>query len=189
MAAEIVRRARDVICAALDRLPLPAAVVDPEWTIEWLNEAAKDLVGDVVGERFTVMFAPESERVARDAYTRKLLGGAEATEYEAVFRAKDGRRVVAEVSSVVLADGGSAAGVFGIAVPEGELPPVNGDQLTPRQAEVLRCLAGGHSTDQIAERLGISRETVRNHIRDILKRLGAHTRLEAVVVARERGLL
>jgi DNA-binding CsgD family transcriptional regulator len=90
---------------------------------------------------------------------------------------------------VLLEDGGSAAGVFGVAVPERELPPVDPGQLTPRQAEVLRRLAVGESTEQIAARLGISRETVRNHIRDILRRLRVHSRLEAVIAAHERGLL
>jgi PAS domain S-box-containing protein len=189
MASDTVPRARGDICAALERLPLPAAVIGSDWTVEWLNDAAQRLLGDVVGERFTVMFSPESERAAREAFTRKLVGGAAATEYEAVFRTKDGTRLVAEVSSVVLEDGGSAAGVFGVAVPERELPPIDGDHLTPRQAQVLHRLAAGDSTDQIAARLGISRETVRNHIRDILKRLGVHSRLEAVVAARERGLL
>jgi PAS domain S-box-containing protein len=182
-------RWRSQVCAALERLPLPAAAVGVDWMIEWLNAAARELLGNVVGERFTTILAPESERAARDAFTRKLVGGAEATEYEAIFRTRDGTRVVAEVSSVVLEDGGSVVGVFGVAVPERELPPVDHDHLTPRQAEVLHRLGQGDSTEQIAERLGISRETVRNHIRDVLKRLDVHSRLEAVVAARERGLL
>jgi PAS domain S-box-containing protein len=189
MASETVPRVRGDICAALERLPLPAAVIGSGWTIEWLNDAARQLLGDVVGERFTVMFSPESERTAREAFTRKLVGGAGVTEYEAVFRKQDGTRVLAEVSSVVLEDGGSATGVFGVAVPERELPAIDVAHLTPRQAEVLHRLAAGDSTDQIATRLGISRQTVRNHVRDLLQRLGVHSRLEAVVAARERGLL
>jgi DNA-binding CsgD family transcriptional regulator len=42
---------------------------------------------------------------------------------------------------------------------------------------------------QIADALGISRETVRNHVRGILRTLGVHSRLEAVVEAHRRGLL
>jgi DNA-binding NarL/FixJ family response regulator len=61
--------------------------------------------------------------------------------------------------------------------------------LTPRQAEVLRYLAHGSSTDQIASELRLSKETVRNHIRALLKKLGAHTRLEAVAKARAAGLV
>jgi len=56
--------------------------------------------------------------------------------------------------------------------------------LTPRQAEILRLLELGYSTDQIAEELHLSRETVRNHVRRLLHAVGAKSRLEAVAVAR-----
>jgi DNA-binding CsgD family transcriptional regulator len=61
--------------------------------------------------------------------------------------------------------------------------------LTPRQAEVLHLLAGGASTAQIQETLQLSRETVRNHISHLLRALGAHSRLEAVAMARRSGLI
>ena len=57
-------------------------------------------------------------------------------------------------------------------------------RLTPRQAEVLRLLERGRSTTQIAEELGLSRETVRNHVRHLLRAVGASSRLEAVAIAR-----
>jgi DNA-binding CsgD family transcriptional regulator len=62
-------------------------------------------------------------------------------------------------------------------------------RLTPRQLEVLKLLAGGCSTDRIADRLQLSKETVRNHIRNVLRRLGAHSRLEAVARARALGII
>jgi two-component system nitrate/nitrite response regulator NarL len=62
-------------------------------------------------------------------------------------------------------------------------------ELTPRQAEVLRLLGEGLTTEAIAVRLGIAVETSRNHIRAVLRGLNVHSRLEAVVVGRERGLL
>jgi DNA-binding NarL/FixJ family response regulator len=54
---------------------------------------------------------------------------------------------------------------------------------------VLGQLAGGMSTTQIADSLGIAQETVRNHVRAILRAFGVHSRLEAVVEARTQGLL
>jgi len=55
--------------------------------------------------------------------------------------------------------------------------------LTPREHEVLRLLARGESTPAIARRLFISAATVRNHAQNILTKLGAHSRLEAVALA------
>jgi DNA-binding CsgD family transcriptional regulator len=61
--------------------------------------------------------------------------------------------------------------------------------LTARQTEVLALVASGASTAQIAQMLHLSQETVRNHVRNILRRLGVHSRVEAVAVAYREGLL
>jgi DNA-binding NarL/FixJ family response regulator len=61
--------------------------------------------------------------------------------------------------------------------------------LTKRQLEVLRLLAEGRSTAQIAAELGLSRTTVRNYIANLLTALGVHSRLQAVVAARKAGIL
>jgi DNA-binding NarL/FixJ family response regulator len=63
------------------------------------------------------------------------------------------------------------------------------NSLTKRQLEILRLLAEGRSTDEIATELGLSRTTVRNYIATLLAALGAHTRLQAVVVARRAGII
>lgn len=60
--------------------------------------------------------------------------------------------------------------------------------LTPRERQVLRLLADGHSTREMATLLGISERTVRNHVEHILHKLHAHSRLEAVAVSRRLGL-
>jgi DNA-binding NarL/FixJ family response regulator len=61
--------------------------------------------------------------------------------------------------------------------------------LTPRQAEVLGYLARGYSTEEMASAMGVSKETVRNHVRGLLRTLGVHSRLEAVATAHLRGLV
>jgi len=61
--------------------------------------------------------------------------------------------------------------------------------LTAREREVLRLIAGGLSTPAIADKLCISKTTVRNHIQHILAKLGAHSRLEAVTVVFGQHLL
>lgn len=64
-----------------------------------------------------------------------------------------------------------------------------GADLTPREREVLDLLAQGESKEAIARRLFLSANTVRNHIQNILGKLGAHSRLEAVATARREGLI
>lgn len=72
---------------------------------------------------------------------------------------------------------------FGSQAPTAGRPPDPEAQLTRREQQVLKLLAAGVSTSAIAERLHISRFTVRNHIENILSKLGAHSRLEAVALA------
>jgi two-component system, NarL family, response regulator len=62
-------------------------------------------------------------------------------------------------------------------------------QLTPRELEVLACLARGQPNRAIALALHISEPTVKTHINAILDKLGASSRTEAVVLAAKRGLV
>ena len=62
------------------------------------------------------------------------------------------------------------------------------DMLSPRELDVLRGMVDGRHGPQIAEHLSISVDTVRTHTRSILAKLGVHSRLEAVRVARAGGL-
>jgi DNA-binding NarL/FixJ family response regulator len=61
--------------------------------------------------------------------------------------------------------------------------------LTPREREVLRRMASPNDVDAIADSLGISRHTVRGYMQTVIEKLGAHSRLEAVLKAQEMGLL
>ncbi len=63
------------------------------------------------------------------------------------------------------------------------------DQLTPRELDVLEALANGLSNKQIAERLYISLETERTHIMNIMTKLGAHSRLQALLFCLRYGIV
>lgn len=63
------------------------------------------------------------------------------------------------------------------------------ESLTVREKEVLRLMAGGVSSREIASQLGISYTTVRTHIRSLGSKLGVHSKLEAIVKARELALV
>jgi len=64
-----------------------------------------------------------------------------------------------------------------------------GDVLTRRELEILRTIAAGVSTKAAADKLHVSPATVRNHVQNILGKLGAHSRLEAVAMATRQRLL
>ena len=171
---------------AIERVRGPAYVIDGHGIIRWLNPAARKLVGDVRGRQLTSVVAPEETRRAREIFARNLIGPPAGSDNKVVVIGADGRRVSIEVSAVPLRDGGHVIGVFGqvSAVDEDEPPPPPHPHLTPRQSEVLRLLEHGHSTHQIARELQLSAETVRNHVRNLMRTLDVHSRLEAVAVAR-----
>jgi DNA-binding NarL/FixJ family response regulator len=68
-------------------------------------------------------------------------------------------------------------------------PTIDPQALTARELEVLRLLAKGRSTDAIASELYVSPHTVRNHVSNILAKLGAHSKLEAVAIATRDGTI
>jgi DNA-binding NarL/FixJ family response regulator len=62
------------------------------------------------------------------------------------------------------------------------------DTLSPREKQVLGCLAAGMSADAIAGQLFLSRNTIRTHVHNMLKKLHVHSALAAVALARRGGL-
>jgi len=150
------------------------------------------LVGDVRGRNSLEVVAPESRRKVEEQIAAKRLSG-KPTHYEISMLDRNGRRVPVEVSSVPLVSGHTFVGVFGVLTPPGDLTPKprpgREPRLTPRQHEVLLLLGQGASTEQIAETLGLRPETVRNHVRGLLKRLRQSSRVAAVAYARHHGLL
>jgi len=61
--------------------------------------------------------------------------------------------------------------------------------LTPREIEILNCIAEGNSNRGIAHMLGISEQTVKNHIASVMRKLIANDRTHAVVLALRQGLI
>ncbi|MFH7339317.1 response regulator transcription factor [Streptomyces hygroscopicus] len=67
--------------------------------------------------------------------------------------------------------------------------PADGPALAPRELDVLSWVAAGATNAAVAERLGLRPETVKGYLRSAMRKLGAHTRGEAVTAARRAGLL
>jgi PAS domain S-box-containing protein len=184
------------IHGALQTVPVPMYVLDRRGTVVWLNDAASAMIPGAVGRRFTDVVAADHLHRARRMFALRILGQAPFTDHETAITSPSGERHEVEISSVPLKKGHQVVGVFGVirrdrvvarpAPPRGLRPA---PELTPRQQEALQLLGRGLTTTQMAEEMGVSIETVRNHVRALLSELGAQSRLEAVLRAHSAGLL
>lgn len=68
-------------------------------------------------------------------------------------------------------------------------PPVRNTQLSERELEVARLIAAGYSNKQMASELGISHNTVARHVANIMRKMGAGNRTEAVLNAIRQELI
>ncbi|MGW1162390.1 response regulator transcription factor [Streptomyces sp. NPDC002513] len=140
----------------------------------------------------------EQELVARDearavlAAVRQPAGPPSGAAWERVREAHGTLRSLAQrvedpaLRAELLAVCGRLAGAAS------SLPPASPAQsagLSPREVDVLSCVAVGSTNAAAAERLGLRPETVKGYLRSAMRKLGAHTRWEAVVAARRVGVL
>ena len=137
--------------------------------------------------------------VAEEANERRIVASLKAGASGYLVRADLDTRLVSAIAEAL--DGGvpmsrAAARIVlsrarrestEIAAVSSSAPPAM--ELASRKVEILEMLARGLSYEQIALALGISVNTVRSHVRDIYTALGASTKVEAVLIAIERGLL
>jgi len=175
---------------ALEEMNVPCYAVDRHGIIRWINSATHLLVGDIRGRQQSSVVVPEQARAAKESFLRKMMGTEQSTDATVVVVEPGGKRVQVQISAVPLREGGRIVGVFGVVTHRAsEAAPNAHPHLTPRQNEVLHLLARGRSTAQIAEELHLSTDTVRNHVRRMLRALGAHSRIEALAVAHREGIL
>lgn len=100
----------------------------------------------------------------------------------AIRRAANGEAVVAEAMTAKLVQqlkGGNQPKVT---------PPSELDKLTPREKEILACLARGESNKVIARTLNVAESTVKIHVQNVLKKLNLSSRVQAAVFAVEHGM-
>lgn len=174
---------------ALDRLEVPSYVLDVAGVVRWTSTAAKAMFGDRIGESYLASIADEDRDRAKERFARRIFG-VQGSSYEIAVSNGDHGRVRLRVHSTPLRAGGRIVGIFGLAIPvEVESTADGDDVLTRRQLEIVRLIAAGRTTESIAADLGITIDTVRNHVRNVLRRLGVHSRIGAVVEAQRRGFL
>jgi DNA-binding NarL/FixJ family response regulator len=184
-----------------DALDVVAAVVDPTEGVLLAQELQPDVVvyGATSDDADPVGTTRAVRAVARDAAVL-VLGGPEPLAGAAIAAGASG--FVAKSAPVPLILGAIVAvgrgetvvgrsfrrgdpGAAEAALPESPAPPT----LTVREWEVLHLLEAGCNAAQIGDRLFISRNTARNYVQNVITKLGAHSKLEAVAIARRSGLL
>jgi DNA-binding CsgD family transcriptional regulator len=170
----------------VDDIAATLTLLDAEGLIVWQNEASLARVGDRRGVDYLTLLAPEHRHGAAKEFERlrAMTGG---WDRRPVVVVTDRRRVRSLSIAVPLRTDGEFKGLLALGLPVDDDAPEW--SLTPRQLETLSLLADGRSTKEIAKTLCISLETARNHIRRLLRALGAHSRLEAVARGRELGIL
>ena len=156
----------DVVMPELDGIAATRSILKavPDQVIVMLTSGSDDEIGLIALRAGAAGFL--SKELEVDVLPRALLG---ALEGEAVISRRLSMRLVERLRRI----------------PEGSagLRPVR-SPLTPREWEVVELMADGLTTELMAERLVVSPETVRTHVKHILRKLGKSSREEAVAEAR-----
>lgn len=179
------------------------------------NRAAEKILGyaarEVLGRPCCDVFVGRDDRGNRLCYRgchvmSLVKMGEPVQNFDMETRAKGGRPVWLNISVLALppeaSRGGLTVHLFRDVTQTKELlqmvqerlaparaPAEPASALTRRELEILRLLATGVNTRAAADRLHVSPATVRNHVQNILGKLGVHSRLEAVAYAHSHRLL
>jgi two-component system, NarL family, nitrate/nitrite response regulator NarL len=194
-------RALLVSADALVRAGLRAVLADGDWALAgevdslararsaWLEapfdaalwDAGHATLSEAVPEAPPLVALVEDEAMARSLLAAGVAG--------AVFRAADARTVCAALAAVARGLTVSEVAFHGLRPEMKHVASGTPGAFTPREREVLALLSEGLSNRVIAERLGISRHTVKFHVNALLQKLGVDGRTEAVVRAARLGLV
>jgi DNA-binding CsgD family transcriptional regulator len=175
----------------LELLPSSVYVQDTGGIVVWANSITRALFGDIVGQRGAGFIDTMYRNEAATRFRRLMLGVDEFLGMDVVLVDREGARLRGTVSATPIKGATGIVGLFGVLHIHERLdePAPVGPKLSRREAEVLRLLAAGLSTRSIANDLHIAYDTARNHVNALLRRLGAHSRVEAIALARGHGLL
>ncbi|HET9488697.1 MAG TPA: LuxR C-terminal-related transcriptional regulator [Methylomirabilota bacterium] len=207
----MVRLDQNSLLKALNRAGDGVVVADGEGRVVLWNRAAERLLGwsapEAVGRTSCELLdarndgRPCGEACPIRAAARK---GDAVESFDVRARAKAGREIRLNVSTLAVPaePGAEAFAIYlfrdvstrtpatnGTVIERPPMVAENGVPLTRREREVLRLLSTGANTRTAAERLGVSPATIRNHVQNLLGKLGVHSRLQAVAYATTHGLL
>ena len=202
----------EAIFEALQDADIGAYAVTLDQRIVFWNRSAEQILGhtsdEVLGRRcYEVLAGTRGDSLVPACINGcPSMGAIRSSEMPQVIEANllrsTGDRLAASVTPRVVAGDGENAPVlvhlFRSAPeaaedssdrPAASRRPARRGVLAPREMEVLRLVAQGRSTQQIADELEISPHTVRNHVRHFRRKLEARTKLDAVMTAMRLGIL
>jgi PAS domain S-box-containing protein len=179
-----------------DRSDVPMTLIALDRTLIESNQAMADLVGrpreSFRGADSRSYVAPE-ERADADAAWAELLDSGQMIGRRRIV-ALNGANFEFDYSAVTVDLPGHGRAVLIVTIDargeDEELPETEASAaLTPREHEVVKLVALGCTGTEIAERLGLSPETVRTHVRHAMAKTGARTRAQLVAVAVSQRLI
>jgi PAS domain S-box-containing protein len=170
----------------------PAFLIDDERRYVDANQAACSFLGlprdQVIGRRFDDFLAPDIRETVEQNWLEFLDLGRHAGFFS--LQMPDGSVRKTMYSSIANVTPGRHLTVYLLEQDQrgrGNGRPGTTSSLSPRQREVLELVADGKTSTDIAERLVVSPETVRTHLRNARLKLGASTKAQAVAIAMVRG--
>lgn len=210
-------RAEEPLFASLERAGEGAMVVDGEQRIRLWNRVAEELLGwqreEVLGRACHQVLCGhdvEGQRVCFPGCSELVMAASDEPipPRSVLYRARDGRFVLLERSVLVISQGHEIPELWFVHLfrrpaplrtdlgrraeraPSDTAPETGrpaGPAPTPREQQVLALLMQGRSSREIARCLGTALSTARNHVQNLLRKLEARTRAEAVAKALEQG--
>jgi PAS domain S-box-containing protein len=180
--------------AAFENSPDASVIADSDRRLVLANRAARRILGvgiDELQKRRLDDFAPPEARAGLDRLWARFLERGELQGFSTLLVAHDLRRTVQFSAKAGIVPGRHMT-VFSVATSQRQTSGLvlhegsPEEPLSPREREVLTLLARGSTAEAIAEYAGLSRDTVRTHLRNAMKKLDAHTRTHAVAMAVRR---
>ena len=181
----------ELISCFMDRAPVALSIAVDERRLVGVNGRWVELFGysadHALGMRIDDLLAPESRPGIALRWSDLIAAGA-ATARVGVLRA-DGSRIDIRYLALAYVMPGRHIAAFLPQDAQMARPTRarRAGMLTVREQESLRLVAMGMTTAAAAERLGISPETVRTHVRNAMNKLGARTRAQAIAIAMRDG--
>ncbi len=178
---QLFRRGLRMVLEAEEDIEVVAEAADGQEAVARVEELAPDVV--LMDVRMPRMGGIEATRLIRQLFpTTRIIVLTVSDEEDDIYGAvKAGANgyLLKEVSGQLKLSGGRAR----------DDPLPGAPRLTERELEVIKLVALGHENAQIAHQLGVSERTVRNHVANILTKLGYHSRAQIAAWAVEHGLL